>query len=545
MMVDTRTTQMSVALRAIHPLHVEMSPDHKTLVLATLTEAQPESYLYSQSVTLLDLQTLQRRTILQEVTLSGASGAVFSWSPDGQFLTVPDERPAPTAGGVANKFSDLMVIDVTDGSVRRIRGDDPETVYYQTTPVWTADGKAMSFIRADRLETWSVPSLILVSKASIHNRTLLGLAATEDRVIPVTEDQSLVVTTRDPQTKKEGFWRVWSESARTRLGHEDDVSLGPFDYAFSPMLTPDGLRVVFRSESVDHAPGLYAAGINGGDVKGLTETVIKADLAAMGHSKIVSWTNEDGHELRGSVLLPPNYEPNRKYPMLVSLYPTDGRVDLVNRFGMEQAPQLWNNWQLYASRGFVVFEPDVQLGASGREFMSDIAKSVVPGIGRMVSLGIADPKRVGCVGISAGGYATLALLVQSKVCQAAIVLNGVSDMLDLFSYGNGRRIVGVHLGADVSVWKDREVLIANSPYFFLDRLSVPLLILQGTDDAMVPRHQSDKVFSGLASLGKDAVYVEYAGEGHGFDLIEHRLDVFHRAIQWFHEHLEDAQNTRE
>ncbi len=545
MVVDVGTGASRTVLTDLHPVRVAASPDHRKLALANFTGAATDTYLYTQEIVMVDLESFQQRILLQRDTMSGAPGAVFTWSPDGRFLTFPDERGAPTEGGVANKFSDLIVIRLTDGSIRRLPADVPEAVYYQTAPIWSSDGELISFIRGNRLETWSISSLKPISKLQVQGRVLLGLVATESRAMPSTpeKERSLTVAARDPKTKKEGFWRVGLGSGRTTQLYEEDTSLGPVEYALSPELTPDGSKIVFRSESVDRAPELYHANPDLGDVRRMTDFGSSLDPRTMGRSRIISWKDKGGREITGSLLLPAQYERGHKYPVIVSLYPTNNRADLVNDFGMEQYTELWNNWQLYASRGYVVFEPNIETPSDSTALMSSITTSVLPGIEKLIELGVGDPEKVGCIGISGGGYAAIALLTQSKAFRAGVALDAPLDLLDLYSYGEGQRVVRVLLGSNVSIWKDRELLIKNSPYFFLDRISAPILVFQGSDDGVVPPHQSQKLFSGLVDLGKDAVYVEYTGEGHGFHVIEHQLDVFNRVLQWFDQRLTESSEA--
>jgi dipeptidyl aminopeptidase/acylaminoacyl peptidase len=444
-------------------------------------------------------------------------------------------------------LTDLLLLNLHDNSTHRLPAEFPQDVGSQTAPVWSSNGELISFIRGSRLETWAVSQLSQIAKVYIDNKDLMGIVATESRVVPraTRGEETLVVGVRDPKTKKEGFWRASAGTRRPQQLLEADITLGTSAYALLPELTPDGSQIIFRSESVDRPPELYQANRDLGDVKQITQFSTSLDLQIMGHSKLVSWNDEDGGQLTGSVLLPPHYQPGHKYPTIVSVYPTDDRARLLNHFGMEQNPQLWNNWQLYASRGYVVFVPDMDLRTSTRTFMSDIAKSVLPGIRKLIELGIVDSKRVACVGVSGGGYATLALLVQSSAFRAGVVVDGPSDLVDLYSYGEGRRIVRVLLGPDISLWKDRGLMIENSPYFFLDRINAPVLILQGTEDPVVPAHQSEKLFSALADLGKEGVYIEYDGEGHGFHVIEHQLDAFKRTLQWFDQHLSDLEETQQ
>jgi dipeptidyl aminopeptidase/acylaminoacyl peptidase len=82
-------------------------------------------------------------------------------------------------------------------------------------------------------------------------------------------------------------------------------------------------------------------------------------------------------------------------------------------------------------------------------------------------------------------------------------------------------------------------LIDNSPYFFLDRLEAPLLILQGSGDTTVPPQLAKEIFGGLEHLGRQAAYVEYEGEDHfpADFTFPHQMDYYQRVLDWFGTYL--------
>jgi dipeptidyl aminopeptidase/acylaminoacyl peptidase len=178
--------------------------------------------------------------------------------------------------------------------------------------------------------------------------------------------------------------------------------------------------------------------------------------------------------------------------------------------------------------------------------MQDIAGTVLPGINRVVELGIADPERVGVIGGSYGGYSTLALLVQSPRFAAAVA---VASPANLFTYyaqlpregepnvswletGQGR------MGGNP--WELRTRYTENSPFFYLDRVKTPVLLVHGTADVAVPVIESDAVYVALWRLGKEVEYARYAGEGHGGWSRTNSLDYVQRTLEWFERYLRPA-----
>ena len=105
----------------------------------------------------------------------------------------------------------------------------------------------------------------------------------------------------------------------------------------------------------------------------------------------------DGELVKGALLLPSDYREGRRYPLIVRVYGGEFlQSDKLNRFGLEQGAV--NNLQLLSSRGYAVLLPDTpqKIGTP----MSDLAKSVLAGVNKVVEMGIADSNRVGLMGHS-------------------------------------------------------------------------------------------------------------------------------------------------
>ena len=89
-----------------------------------------------------------------------------------------------------------------------------------------------------------------------------------------------------------------------------------------------------------------------------------------------------------------------------------------------------------------------------------------------------------------------------------------------------------------TLWKDRDLYIANSPFYFLDRVQTPLLLTRGTKDGVVTT-QPQQAYIGMKQLGKDVTLVEYEGEDHvdAEWTYAHRKDLLERMLSFFDEHL--------
>jgi len=202
---------------------------------------------------------------------------------------------------------------------------------------------------------------------------------------------------------------------------------------------------------------------------------------------------------------------------------------------------------LLSSRGYAVLLPDTPLAVGTP--MQDLAKTVLPAVDKTIEMGVADPDRLGVMGVSYGGYSTLALLVQSTRFKAALMDVGFGNLSS--SYGvmlkNGSAL-GVGWAEEGQgrmggpPWQFPERYIQNSPAFFLNKIETPLLISQGGMD--ISPYHAEEIFIGLRRLGKKVVYVRYEYEGHGIEHSPNRIDYWNRLIEWFASHLGREQQTQ-
>jgi dipeptidyl aminopeptidase/acylaminoacyl peptidase len=262
-----------------------------------------------------------------------------------------------------------------------------------------------------------------------------------------------------------------------------------------------------------------------------------------GEARLIDYSTADGKKLQATLLLPVNYRGDRRYPLVVWIYGGSMLSANVNRYGAA-APE-HHNMQLLSSRGYAVLLPDSPLGIGTPA--EDLAKTVLPAIDKTIDIGIADPDRLGIMGLSYGGYSTLALLVQTTRFKAAVMDVGSGNLSS--AYG-----VMLKSGAPFGVnwaeegqgrmggppWQFPERYIQNSPVFYLDKVHTPVLINQGGMD--LSPFQSDEIFVGLRRLGKKVEYVRYEYEGHGIELYSNRIDYWNRVIAWFGSHLGARQN---
>jgi len=237
--------------------------------------------------------------------------------------------------------------------------------------------------------------------------------------------------------------------------------------------------LVFVAQSANQPPDFWAAEIDAGrfSPRQLTHINPQLERYSFGKSMLIEWHSLGGDLLRGAVLLPSEYHPGQRYPMVVWVYGGSELSNKLNVFGGFQIEfGAIDNMQLLTTRGYAVLFPDAPLRTAP---MRDLAYAVLPGINKTVELGIADPDRLGLLGESFGGYSTLALITQTSRFRAALMRsgwgdnmaaynamsdNGSSFMLGVLESGQGR------MGG--TPWEYRDRYIENSPIFYLNEVQL-------------------------------------------------------------------------
>jgi len=207
-----------------------------------------------------------------------------------------------------------------------------------------------------------------------------------------------------------------------------------------------------------------------------------------------------------------------------------------------------DNLQIFATRGYAVLYADSKQRVGTP--MRDIFATMMPGVDRVVEMGIADPDRMAIMGHSYGGYSTLALVVQTTRFKAAVVDAGIGDLVAAYGLlepdGTNYLMSWAETGQGLmrgTPWEFRERYVENSPVFFLDKVATPVLMTEGTEDYPT---LMDEVFSDLRRLGKRVEYVRYQGEGHwaGTWSVANQKDKLERTIAWFDEHLKKDAGSK-
>jgi hypothetical protein len=256
------------------------------------------------------------------------------------------------------------------------------------------------------------------------------------------------------------------------------------------------------------------------------------------------YTNSRGDTLNATALLPYNYVEGRRYPTVVNVYASD--VDGFNKRFAELNDDSNENVLLLAHHGYVVLKPSIPLDPPGipSDPLSRLSDGVDPAVDHLIAMGVADSGRLSLIGASYGGYTVYGLLTVSQRYKAAVVINGISDIVsDYGAFDTRHRYSEPNSAAmrpfdeeraqmrmGVPPWIDPQRYVRNSPVFYADKVNTPLMIVQGSSDFLGA--QNEEFFTALYRLGRRAEIVTYIGETHAIESPANIVDFWRRIFDW-------------
>ena len=507
-----------------------VSPDGARLAfLASKGRRSPSSINSDNDLVVYDFSTGASKVLVTGVQQGFGTG--LSWSPDGKSLAY--------FSGLGYDTADCYVVSTADGAPRKLEA--PKELYRSDflAPLWDAAGRSIYLVgenrvyRADAATGKTEPLT-----PDLGKRVFEVLQTTSGDRIWSPDGASLYVSRRDDGTKKAIVSKVDLASGRTTAVFEAEGSLGRvFD---TPLVSPDGRRVVYVYESAGQSSDLWVADVDFREPRRLTRINPQLDAYVFGKSRLIDFRNADGKALHAALLLPAGYEDGKRYPTLVFVYPQDWGSETVYRFGLGGFPAY--NLHMLTTRGYAVLQPDVPTGKG--TILADLMKSVMPAIDRGVELGVVDPDRLAVTGQSAGGYATLGIVAQTTRFRAAIMNAGFGDLTAFYGSmsletGEGGWIPWLETltgGMGAGPWDAPQTYVQNSPVYMLNRIETPMIIQAGGADAGIVPY-SDEVYVGLKRLGKDVTYLRYGGESHVLAAQSNLVDYWKRVIRFLDAHL--------
>lgn len=467
-----------------------ISPDSKDLLIVTRTE-MPEKYpFYKGNLLKMNAQTLKTDTLISDSGESTLSAAVYS--PDGKRVFIVS---APSfannlgfnAGNheIANDF-DMQgyIMDMATGKITPVTKDFDPSI--EGTPVWSKDGNI--YFRA--VEGFNVnlfafnPSKNVIRKLDTKIDNIGGFSMGKD----------------------ETQWISYNGQGYEYIGRAYMLNLSKN-----------------TNRQIDDP---------------MAEMLSKID---MGKTEPWNFVNSKGDTIEGVICTPPDFDPAKKYPLIVYYYggTTPSNASMSHPYSAE----------LFASRDYVVYivNPSGTIGY-GQEFSArhvnawgkQTAQDIIEGVKAFCKAHpFVNDKKIGCLGASYGGFMTQYLLTQTDIFAAAMSHAGISNVTSYWGEGYWGYSYNAVAAAKSYPWTNPELFTKQGSLFNADKIHTPLLLMHGTADTNVPIGESIQLFNALKLLNRTVEFISVDAQNHFISDFPHR-DLWHATIMaWFAKWLQD------
>lgn len=467
----------------------DISPDSRKLIYGSVTEKFDTFPFTFQDIMQLDLETLEVDTLIK------ADPYIHSvtYSPDGGRLFITGGPEALGAIGKNNgghKYSndyDIQgfVFNIAEKAAKPMTRDFNPSI--EGSPVWNrADGQV--YFRASDGFDLNVYSMNPTS----------GKIAKLDFGIPYISNFSIGID--------ESKW----------------VAAVGSDYHYAG-----------RCEMIDLKSGRPR----------LVDDPYASEFADVQVGEVSSWsfTASDGTVIDCQQVLPPDFDPSKKYPMIVYYY---GGCSPCQRYTSVFDPQV------FAARDYVslVLNPSGAYGY-GQEFSSRHANAwgkrtaddIIEGVKEYCRThDFVDADKVGCLGASYGGFMTQYLQTLTDIFAAAVSHAGISNVTSYWGEGYWGYSYNTTAAPESYPWSNPDLFTKQGSLFNADKIHTPLLLLHGNADTNVPIGESIQLFNALRILGRDVEFIEVDGENHHVLEYDKRQQWHDAIMAWFAKYLQDS-----
>ena len=401
---------------------------------------------------------------------------------------------------------------------------------------WTRNDEAV--ILYDKFDLWQ-----LAPDGSRATRLTNGAAdQIRHRLVRLNPDEESIDPEKPQYVSLFGTWTKKSGYGRLRLGvpASNVERLVWLDKSVARLARAKNAEVYsYVVEAFDDSPDVFISGADLQGAKQVTRTNAFADRFAWGRAETIEYKNERGRPLQAALYYPAGYEPGKRYPMIVYMY--ERLSDNVHRYVPPSEREPYNA-SAFTSLGYFVLEPDIVFRP--REPGLSVADCVGAAVHKAILGGAVDPKRVGIVGHSWGGFDSTFLATHTDLFAAAVAGAPITDLVS--NYGNHHWSSGIaetdHIETgqqrmEVPLWEDLPAYIRNSAVFNVQNMKTPLLVEVGDADGTVFWHQGIELYNVARRAKKEVVLLAYAGEDHGLRKKADQLDYHRRIVEWFGHYL--------
>ncbi|HEY2904801.1 MAG TPA: prolyl oligopeptidase family serine peptidase, partial [Vicinamibacterales bacterium] len=441
---------------------------------------------------------------------------------------------------------EVWVMDLDTGDMRQVTNNQ----VYETEADLSPDGSQVYFITDanENLEDYYGPALFVVPAAGGKPRKVSPSAAYAIELAGWSADGKSILGVAN--------LGVHSEIVRVDVATGATTSLTTGNHQIPSWNTfPAAGRMLFIVDDEEKVGGdAWTLPLDGGTpVRVASVYEPRASEFALPKQERISWKGADGANIEGVLYYPTDYQPGRRYPLIVQLH---GGPQLSDKFGYG-AGVFINYVPVLAGKGYAVLRPNYRGSAGyGPAFYRDIIGhyfnnmhlDVMAGVDELVRRGIADPDRLAVAGWSAGGTLVNKLITFTNRFKAASSGAGVANWVSMMAQTDVlTRRASWFQGTPWDKDANLAAFMKQSPISDIGQAKTPTIFFVGKDDARDPPPQSQEMYRGLDHNGVPTKLEIPDNEGHdaGSWSLSHTLAKDNDELEWFEKYVMDRAYTPE
>ncbi len=450
----------------------------------------------------------------------------FSWSPDSSRVAFSAAKDPDL---VSSHTSDIYVLTVSDKSIKKIvatKGPD-------SGPVWSPDGREIAYTTSNEREFFFYTnSFIAVVPAEGGTPRLLTEAF---------DEQPGMIDWASDGIYFSGLQKTYAHLFRVNPATRAIAAVHPpRKSVFSQFsFTRDFKQMAFIGADTNGYPEVYVSSVNAFEPKRLTAMSDQLKEFSLASREVIEWKSTDGTPIEGVLIKPADFDPAKKYPLLVVIHGGPTGIDRPIL-----SPDRYYPIEMFAAKGAVILRPNYRGSAGyGEKFRSLNVRNlgvgdywdVISGVDHLIARGFVDRDRVGAMGWSQGGYISAFITTSSDRFKAVSVGAGISNWMTYYVNTDIAPFTRQYLKA--TPWDDPEIYQKTSPISYVKTAKTPTLIQHGEFDKRVPIPNAYELQQALEDKGVPVKLIVYKGFGHGIDKPKQQRAVMEHNYEWFSQYI--------
>jgi dipeptidyl aminopeptidase/acylaminoacyl peptidase len=447
----------------------------------------------------------------------------FAWAPNSERLVFNAmANPSPAA----RDTSDIYVVRVSDkGLTRLVSTGGPDV-----NPVWSPDGRQIAFQTAAGAEYFYYANTLIA--------TIPADGSSNPKLVPMKFDEDPTLVDWGP----DGIYFVALQKTTQHLfrvdpasGHMERITGPDSCIAREFSFTKDFLHMAFSGSAPNQFSDIKVSPVRPYNPRALTDVAEQYRKFRLATREVIQWKSSDDTTIQGILIKPADFDPAKKYPLLVVIHGGPAGVDLPQR-----TPDRYYPIERFAAKGAVLLQVNYRGSAGyGEKFRSLNVRNlgmgdyqdVISGVDYLIGRGYINRDRVGAMGWSQGGYISAFISCFSDRFKAVSVGAGISDWTTYYANTDITPFTRQYLKA--TPWEDPEIYGKTSPITYLRNARTPTLIQHGELDKRVPIPNAYELRQALEDKGVPVRMVVYKGFGHSITKPREVRAVAEHNYEWF------------